>query len=102
MVARFRAPGFYRATVWMVLGVGFAAALTWLVRAANGHTTYQHYLNTDAILTVSLFSVSLAFLAGIGGFDYWFYWATGRPTRPEDHSGHGTRLRRSSSCSSGG
>ena len=22
-------------------------------------------------------------------FDYWFYWAAGRPTRPEDHSGHG-------------
>src|ERR671917_1243832 len=21
--------------------------------------------------------------------DYWFYWASGRPTRPEDHSGHG-------------
>ena len=31
----------------------------------------------------------LAFLIGIGGFDYWFYWAAGRPTRAEDHSGHG-------------
>ena len=29
------------------------------------------------------------FLVGIGGFDYWFDWAAGRPTRPEDHSGHG-------------
>src|SRR6202007_1597048 len=26
---------------------------------------------------------------GLGCFDYWFYWASGRPTRPEDHSGHG-------------
>src|SRR5207237_9739659 len=34
---------------------------------------------------------SLLFLVGIGGFDYWFYWAIGRPTRPEDHSGHGAR-----------
>src|SRR5437588_2487191 len=25
----------------------------------------------------------------MGGFDYGFYWAVGRPTRPEDHSGHG-------------
>jgi cytochrome c oxidase subunit I len=89
MAARFRAPGFYRASVWMVLGVGFAFALTWLVRMANGHETYAHYLNTDAVLTVSLFTVSLAFLAGIGGFDYWFHWASGRPTLPEDHSGHG-------------
>ena len=31
----------------------------------------------------------LGFLVGIGCFDYWFYWASGKPTRPEDHSGHG-------------
>src|ERR687889_746268 len=30
-----------------------------------------------------------AFLVGLGAFDYWFYWAAGRPTRPEDHSSHG-------------
>ncbi len=89
MVAKIRAPGFYRAAVWMVLAVGFATALTWLVRSSTGHSTYTHYLNEDAILTVALLVVPLAFLAGIGGMDYWFYWATGRPTRPEDHSGHG-------------
>src|SRR5205823_6716423 len=26
---------------------------------------------------------------GIGCFDYWFRWAAGAPTVPEDHSGHG-------------
>src|ERR687895_445074 len=31
----------------------------------------------------------LFFLVGIGAFDYWFYYMAGRPTRPEDHSGHG-------------
>ena len=31
------------------------------------------------------------YLIGIGCFDYWFYWASGKPTRPEDHSGHGAR-----------
>jgi cytochrome c oxidase subunit 1 len=31
----------------------------------------------------------LFFLVGLGAFDYWFYWAAGRPTRPEDHSSHG-------------
>src|SRR5271156_1096305 len=89
MVAKFRAPGFSRASWTMVLGLAFAIAVTWLVRNFTGHATYAHYLNEDAVLTVALFSVPLAFLAGIGGFDYWFYWATGRPTRPEDHSGHG-------------
>ena len=29
------------------------------------------------------------FLAGIGAFDYWLHYISGRPTRPEDHSGHG-------------
>jgi cytochrome c oxidase subunit 1 len=91
MAARVRAPGFYRASVLMLLGVLFSAGLTWVVRSSTGHTTFHHYISPDAILTVSLFAVPLAFLIGIGGFDYWFYWAIGRPTRPEDHSGHGAR-----------
>jgi cytochrome c oxidase subunit 1 len=91
MAARVRAPGFYRAGVLMVCGVLFSAFLTWVVRASTGHTTFHHYLSADAILTVSLLAVPLLFLIGIGGFDYWFYWAAGRPTRPEDHSGHGAR-----------
>src|SRR5438876_3457061 len=91
MAARVRAPGFYRASVLMVLGVALSAGLTWVVRMSTGHSTFHHYLSGDAILTVSLIAVPLLFLIGIGGFDYWFYWASGRPTRPEDHSGHGAR-----------
>ncbi|MDX6570445.1 MAG: cytochrome c oxidase subunit, partial [Gaiellales bacterium] len=89
MAARLRAPGFYRASVMMLGGVLFSAALTWIVRVSTGHSTFRHFLSPDAILTVSLLVVPLAFLVGIGGFDYWFYWAAGRKTRPEDHSGHG-------------
>src|SRR6185437_9066533 len=33
--------------------------------------------------------VPLFFLVGLGTADYWFYWISGRPTRPEDHSSHG-------------
>ncbi len=91
MAAKLRAPGFYRAAWLMPLGVAFSTALTWLVRSSTGHATFPHYLSGEAILTVSLIVVPLLFLVGIGGFDYWFYWATGRPTRPEDHSGHGAR-----------
>src|ERR1700726_2880513 len=89
MAAKLRAPGFYRAGVMMVGAVGFATLLTWIVRMTTGHTTFQHFISANAILTVSLLAVPLAFLIGIGGFDYWFYWAIGKPTRPEDHSGHG-------------
>ncbi len=43
----------------------------------------------DAILTVSLLACAAVLPRRPGGFDYWFYWAAGRPTRPEDHSSHG-------------
>src|SRR5437763_2805962 len=89
--AKLRAPGFYRAAWMMVLGVAFALFLTWIIRASTGHATFRHYISGEAILTVSMLAVPLLFLVGIGGFDYWFYWAIGRPTRPEDHSGHGAR-----------
>src|SRR3984893_7407896 len=89
MAAKLRAPGFYRAAVLMLGGVAFSALLTWLVRMSTGHTTYRHFISGDAILSVALLAVPLAFLVGIGGFDYWFYWALGKPTRPEDHSSHG-------------
>ena len=45
----------------------------------------------QVLVTVWLVVVPLAFLAAIGGFDYWAYWISGRPSRPEDHSGHGAR-----------
>ena len=41
------------------------------------------------MLTVGLIASPLFFLVGLGAFDYWFYWASGKPTRPEDHSSHG-------------
>src|SRR5213080_4982183 len=89
MAARLRAPGFYRAGWMMVAAVAFATFLTWIVRMSTGHATFTHFISGDAILTVSLLAAPLAFLVGIGGFDYWFYWALGKKTRPEDHSGHG-------------
>src|SRR3989454_529422 len=89
MAARLRAPGFYRAGWMMVGAVAFATFLTWIVRMSTGHATFTHFISGDAILTVSLLAAPLAFLVGIGGFDYWFYWALGKKTLPEDHSGHG-------------
>jgi cytochrome c oxidase subunit 1 len=58
---------------------------------ASGHHQYPHFIDTTAILTVSLMMAPFGFLIGLGAFDYWFYWAIGRPDRPEDHSSHGAR-----------
>src|SRR6478672_9488034 len=35
------------------------------------------------------YRVPLFFMVGLGVADYWFYWAAGKATRPEEHSAHG-------------
>jgi cytochrome c oxidase subunit I len=97
MATKLRAPGWYRSGLFFLSGVLFCAALVTAIRAAYGFsqpfegsggwdTAWQ-----NAVLTVSLIGAPLFFLVGLGVFDYWFYWASGRPTRPEDHSSHGAR-----------
>jgi cytochrome c oxidase subunit I len=66
--------------------VAFSYAATIGLRALFG---YDPLLDGEAVLALALLAVPLFFLVGRGCFDYWFYWAAGRPTRPEDHSGHG-------------
>jgi cytochrome c oxidase subunit 1 len=81
------APGWVRAA-WMtglffLLGMGIVVGL----RALGG---WEPYLNWEVVITVAgLTMAPIGFLAGLGAFDYWAYYAVGRPTRPEDHSGHG-------------
>jgi cytochrome c oxidase subunit I len=55
--------------------------------------SFFHFAQADMqpLIVAWTVIVPLAFLAAIGGFDYWAYWVSGRPTRPEDHSGHGAR-----------
>src|SRR5438045_4862390 len=88
MAARPRAPWRYRATLSIPIGIGIAFAIVCTLRALYG---WHPIVDGNAITTVSLISVPLAFLIGIGCFDYWFRWASGAPTVPEDHSGHGAR-----------
>src|SRR6201993_373858 len=81
-----RKPGWYRAALFDVLGFLFAAGLSILIRALM----HEHpVISGDSITLVSLITVPLFFLVGIGCFPSWFYWAAGPPTRPEDHSNHG-------------
>src|SRR2546423_13828016 len=88
MAARFTAPGWYRALVSIPAGFAVAAGIDIGVRALYG---WHPLVDWTAIGTVSLIAMPLAFLVGIGCFDYWFRWASGAPTVPEDHSGHGAR-----------
>ncbi len=81
-----RAPGWWRALTFLVLGVAFSYGLTIGLRALFG---YEPLLDGSAVAVVALLAAPMFFLVGLGCFDYWFYWAAGRPTRPEDHSGHG-------------
>src|SRR3712207_29280 len=83
---RWPAPGWWRALLGTVLMAAFCLGLVVLARSLYG---YEPLMDWDAIVTVMLIAAPLGFLVGIGCFDYWFYWASGKPTRPEDHSGHG-------------
>ncbi len=85
---RLRRPGWYRAAMFELLGLGFAVGITSLIRWG------QHIhpiISGTAVTTVGLFTVPIFFLIGLGVGDYWFYWASGRKTRAEDHSSHGAR-----------
>jgi cytochrome c oxidase subunit 1 len=80
--------GWLRAAWLAPLAFGLATLLVIGARAALGYSPLWELPVLIAAWTVL---VPVAFLAGIGGFDYWAYWISGRPSRPEDHSGHGAR-----------
>jgi cytochrome c oxidase subunit I len=85
---RLTGAGWLRA-LWVVpLAFGIATGLVVGARAAMG---FHPLWELQVLIAAWTIIVPLAFLAAIGGFDYWAYWISGRPTRPEDHSGHGAR-----------
>ena len=87
-IHRLTAPGWWRA-LWTTPLVGFmGVGLVCLVRWA---AHWDPVWFAQPIVTVALVTFPIGFLIGIGCFDYWAYYFSGRPTRPEDHSGHGAR-----------
>ncbi|MEJ7656443.1 MAG: cytochrome c oxidase subunit I [Thermoleophilaceae bacterium] len=87
-VAKLAAPGWYRAALSLPIGLIIGAGLVIGLRALMGKTPL---VDGESVTTACLITVPMAFLVGIGCFDYWFRWASGAPTVPEDHSGHGAR-----------
>ena len=85
-VALVGAAGWYRVLISQPIAFAFSIGLVAAVRALYG---WDPLLDWTAITTVALIAMPLAFIVGIGCFDYWFRWASGAPTIPEDHSGHG-------------
>jgi cytochrome c oxidase subunit I len=88
MSAKLSAPGWYRAGLYLLIGLGFSYAISLGARAGLG---YDPVLDGEAVLQIALLAMPFFFLAGMGTFDYWFHWAAGRPTVPDDHSSHGAR-----------
>src|SRR5215216_3639440 len=71
----------------LFFGIGFVIVVG--LRSLAGWEPVFDWL---LIVTVAgLITAPIGFLAGIGAFDYWVYYALGYPTRPEDHSSHGAK-----------
>jgi cytochrome c oxidase subunit 1 len=85
--SRWTAPGLLRGFWVTVVATAIATGLVVALRALQGMPVFKG----SPIVTVDLLASGLAFLVGIGGFDYWGRWIIGAPTEPEDHSGHGAR-----------
>jgi cytochrome c oxidase subunit I len=85
---RLTGPGWLR-VLW-VLPIAWALG-TLLVIGARSAMGFEPLWELPVLIVVWTIVVPLGFLAALGGFDYWAYWISGKPTRPEDHSGHGAR-----------
>ncbi|MFN0154432.1 MAG: cbb3-type cytochrome c oxidase subunit I [Gaiella sp.] len=83
----FMRPGLVRAAwvaaLFFFVGMYIVVGLRWL---AGWDPVYDW-----TIITVvgGLTTGPIGFLLGLGAFDYWLHYISGRPTQPEDHSGHG-------------
>lgn len=87
MAAKIRQPGWYRALAYSILGVIVCLALSTGLRAAFA---LDPVYDGASVLQISLLMVPLFFLGGIGCFDYWLRWASGR-TVVDDHADHGAK-----------
>jgi len=87
MAAKIRQPGWYRAIAFTLLGVAVCLGLSTGLRAAF---SLDPVYDGTAVLQISLLMVPIFFLGGIGCFDYWLRWASGRKV-VDDHADHGAK-----------
>ena len=84
---RLLAPGWLRVPWMMALFWGIGAGIVTLLRWLAGWDPVWDW--TIIVLIGGMVTAPIGFLLGLGAFDYWLYYISGRPTRPEDHSSHG-------------
>jgi cytochrome c oxidase subunit I len=77
--------GLWVAALFFVVGLYIVAGLRWL---AGWDPVYDWEIIS---LVSAMVTAPIGFLLGLGAFDYWLYWISGRPTLPEDHSSHGAQ-----------
>jgi cytochrome c oxidase subunit I len=86
-------PGWIRALwvtpLFFLIGMYIVVALRWL----GGWDPIYNW--TIIVLVGGLVMAPLGFLVGLGAFDYWLYYLSGRPTVPDDHASHGAKSWRS-------
>jgi cytochrome c oxidase subunit 1 len=89
LAASLRNPGWIRASLGALIGGLFGFGLVIGLRAISGLELFQTEQTGYPHVIVPAITAPLGWLVGFGAFDYWFRWAAGKPTIPEDHSGHG-------------
>src|SRR5918999_2155552 len=89
MVAAARHPGWTRGVLGFVVGSAFGFGLVVALRAISGLEIFNTEQTGYPHLVAAMVTGPFGFLIGFGCFDYWFRWAAGKPTIPEEHSQHG-------------
>jgi cytochrome c oxidase subunit 1 len=89
MVAAAKQAGWTRGAIGFVVGSAFGFGLVVALRAISGLEIFNTEQTGYPHLIAAMITGPLGFLIGFGCFDYWFRWAAGKPTIPEDHSQHG-------------
>ena len=83
---KLTAPGWYR-VLWTTPLVGFIGlGIVGLIRWA---ADWDPIWKSGPLATVGTVSFPMGLLIGLGGFDFWTYYASGKRTRPDSHDGHG-------------
>ena len=95
MAAAIKRPGLGRAGIGFLVGGALGFGLVVALRAISGLETFQTEDTGYPHVIVAAITAPLGFLIGLGCFDYWFRWAAGRPTIPEERSQHGATSCRS-------
>jgi len=83
----FMRPGFVRGIWCFALFFVIGYYLVFGIRTLAGWDPHQDW--NIIVLVGGLTLGPIGFLLGIGAFDYWLYWVSGRPTIPDDHANHG-------------